>query len=414
MTSFPTVTFSPYTSPEQSAQPQRQQICILGGGFAGLYTALRLSQFPWNESSKPNITLVDQSDRFLFVPFLYELVTGELQTWEIAPPFEEILVNTGVRFIQSSVEDIRIDQRQVQLGNGQTLTYDRLVLALGGETPLDMVPGAKDHAIPFRTIADAYRLEERLRALEESPQDRIRVAIVGAGPSGVELACKLSDRLSPRGRLRLIDRNDQILKFSAPFTQSTALKALEQRDVWIDLETTPTAVQADRLFVEYKGQVDEIPVDLVLWTVGTKVAESIRRLPLKHNERGQLFTTPTLQVMDHPEIFALGDLAECRDAEGKQVPSTAQAAFQQADYAGWNIWASLRDRPLLPFRYSHLGEMLTLGIDSAALAGLGLKLEGPLAYLIRRLAYLYRMPTLEHQLKVGLNWILRPLLETSA
>lgn len=413
MTSFPTVTFSPYTAPEQSVQSPRQQICILGGGFAGLYTALRLSQFPWKESSKPNITLVDQSDRFLFVPFLYELVTGELQTWEIAPPFEEILVNTGVRFIQSSVEDIRIDQRQVQLGNGQTLTYDRLVLALGGETPLDMVPGAKDHAIPFRTIADAYRLEERLRALEESPQDRIRVAIVGAGPSGVELACKLSDRLSPRCRLRLIDRNDQILKFSAPFTQSTALKALEQRDIWIDLETTPTAVQTDRLFVEYKGQVDEIPVDLVLWTVGTKVAESIRRLPLKHNERGQLFTTPTLQSIDHPEIFALGDLAECRDVEGKQVPSTAQAAFQQADYAGWNIWASLSDRPLLPFRYSHLGEMLTLGIDSAALAGLGLKLEGPLAYLIRRLAYLYRMPTLEHQLKVGLNWILRPLLETS-
>jgi len=74
---------------------------------------------------------------------------------------------------------------------------------------------------------------------------------------------------------------------------------------------------------------------------------------LKQNQRGQLTTTPTLQVVD-PEIFALGDLADCRDAEGQQVPTTAQAAFQQADYAGWNLWASLTNRPLLPFRYQHL------------------------------------------------------------
>lgn len=158
--------------------------------------------------------------------------------------------------------------------------------------------------------------------------------------------------------------------------------------------------------------MDTIPVDLVLWTVGTAIAQVIRLLPLKQNSRGQLLTLPTLQVADHPEIFALGDLADCRDAEGKQVPSTAQATLQQADHLAWNLWASLSDRPFLPFHYSHLGEMLTLGTDSATLTGLGLKLDGPLAYVCRRLAYLYRMPNLEHQLKVGLNWILRPLVTT--
>ena len=391
-------------------QPAR--ICILGGGFGGLYTALRLSQLPWEKSERPEIVLVEQSDRFLFSPLLYELLTGELQTWEIAPPFEEILSNTGVRFCQGIVTGVDIDQRRVQLQDGPEISYDKLVLALGGETPLDLVPGATSYAFPFRTIADTYRLEERLRVLEESVADKIRVAIVGAGYSGVELACKLADRLGERGRFRLIELTDQILRTSPEFNRTAANKALEARGVWIDLETKVEEIGPDTIALEYKNQVDTIPVDLVIWTVGTRVAPVVRTLPLKQNQRGQLTTTPTLQVVDHPEIFALGDLADCRDAEGQQVPTTAQAAFQQADYAGWNLWASLTNRPLLPFRYKHLGEMMTLGTNNATFTGLGMKLDGPLAYVARRLAYLYRMPTLDHQLKVGFNWITSPILES--
>ena len=108
-------------------------------------------------------------------------------------------------------------------------------------------------------------------------------------------------------------------------------------------------------------------------------------------------------------LHALGDLADGLDAEGNKVPTTAQSALQQADYAAWNIWASLTDRPLLPFRYQHLGEMMTLGTDNATLTGLGVKLDGSLAHIVRRLTYLYRMPTLDHQIRVGLNWITQPL-----
>jgi len=390
-------------------QPKR--ICILGGGFGGLYTALRLSQLPWSKLEKPEIVLVDQRDRFLFSPLLYELLTGELQTWEIAPPYTELLAGTGVHFYQAAVASIDVQSKQVQLQDGPELSYDRLVLALGGETPLDIVPGAAEHAIPFRTIADAYRLEERLRTLESSDADKIRVAIVGAGYSGVELACKLADRLKERGRLRLVELTDQILRSSPEFNREAAQKALEERGVWIDLETKVEALGENTISLEYKGKVDTIPVEVVLWTVGNKVAEVVQNLPLKHNPRGQLVITPTLQAIDYPEIFALGDLAECQDAEGQKVPATAQSAFQQAEYAGWNIWASLTDRPLLPFRYQHLGEMMTLGTEDATFTGLGVKLDGQLAYVARRLAYLYRMPTLDHQLKVGLNWIARPLRE---
>jgi len=390
---------------------QTTRICILGGGFGGLYTALRLSQLPWEKAQRPEIILVDQNDRFVFSPLLYELLTGELQTWEIAPPYEELLANTGVRFTQAAVAGINVDEKRVHLQDGPEFSYERLVLALGGETPLDMAPGVAEYAIPFRTITDAYRLEERLRILEESNKDKIRIAIVGAGYSGVELACKLAERLGERGRLRLIELSDLILRTSPDFNRETAHKALDDRDVWIDLETAVESIGPDTISLLYKGQVDTIPVDLVLWTVGTRVAPVVRSLPLKQNQRGQLATTPTLQVVDHPDIFALGDLADCRDAEGQQVPSTAQAAFQQADYAAWNIWASLTGRPLLPFRYQFLGEMMTLGTDNATFTGVGVKLDGPLAYITRRLAYLYRMPTLDHKLKVGFNWIARPVLD---
>ena len=392
-----------------SEQPTR--ICILGGGFGGLYTALRLSQLPWEKPQRPEIILVDQNDRFLFTPLLYELLTGELQTWEIAPPYEELLVNTGVRFTQAAVAGINVEERQVQLQDGPEFAYDRLVLAMGGETPLDLAPGVTEYGLGFRTIADAYRLEERLRILEESDREKIRVAIVGAGYSGVELACKLAERLGERGRLRLIEMSDMILRTSTDFNRDAAHKALNDRKVWIDLETSVASIEPYSMSLLYKGQVDTIPVDLVLWTVGTRVAPVVRALSLKQSQRGQLTVTPTLQAIDHPEIFALGDLADCHDAEGQQVPNTAQAAFQQADYTAWNIWASLTGRPLLPFRYQHLGEMMTLGIDNATFTGLGMKLDGPLAYLTRRLAYLYRMPTLNHKLKVGLNWMAQPLLE---
>lgn len=390
---------------------QQPRICILGGGFGGLYTALRLSQLPFSKQEKPEIVLIDRHDRFLFVPLLYELLTGELQTWEIAPPFAELLANTGVRFCQANVAGIDVESKQVHLQDGLELKCDRLVLALGGKTPLDMVPGAVEYAYSFRSLADAYRLEERLRFLEARDTDKIRIAIVGGGYSGVELACKLADRLGEKGRLRLVEQGDKILRTSPEFNRETATKALEKRQIWTDLETEVESIGPDTISLIYKGQVDVLPVDIVLWTVGTQVSSMVRSLPFKQNHRGQLTVNPTLQVIDYPDIFALGDLVECHDAVGQKVPSTAQTAFQQADYTAWNVWASLTDRPLLPFRYQPLGEMMTLGKDSATLAGLGIKLDGQLAHIARRLAYLYRMPTFEHQLKVGFNWISKPIQE---
>ncbi|MBP0017420.1 MAG: NAD(P)/FAD-dependent oxidoreductase [Cyanobacteria bacterium SBLK] len=384
-----------------------KRIGILGGGFGGLYTALRLSQLPWENASQPEIVLIDKNDRFLFSPLLYELLTGELQTWEIAPPFSELLANTGVRFLQANITGIELQTKQVHLEHRPSLTCDRLVVALGGTTPLNFVPGAKEYAIPFRTLEDTYRLQEKLRVLEASDRDKIRIAIVGGGFSGVELACKLADRLGERGRLRIIERSEDILATAAEFNRQAAKQALEERGIWLDVETSVEEVGPEHLSLLYKSQSDEIAAEIVLWTAGTKASPLLDSFPFPKCDRGLIKLMPTLQIEGYEGIFAVGDIA----ATEEKIPATAQTAIQQADYCAWNLWASLCDRPLLPFRYNSLGEMMALGIDNATLTGLGIKLDGILAYLTRRLVYLYRLPALNHQLAVGFNWISQPLIE---
>ncbi len=387
-----------------------KKICILGGGFGGLYTALRLDKLPWEEEPKPEIILVDKNDRFVFLPLLYELITEEMQTWEIAPPYSELLADTEIQFIQDTVTKVDITNQQVALANHTSLNYDKLAFALGGSTPLNLVAGAKEYAIPFRSLEDAYHLKEKLRSLENSEQEKIRVAIVGGGYSGIELAVKIADYLGSRGRIRIIERGDNILKQATKFNQEAAQKALEERQVWLDLETEVEAIKADSISLSYKGKIDTIPVDIVLWTVGTKASNLINNLSLPLTEKKKLSINDKLQVEDHPEIFAVGDLAECYGEEGKILPANAQVAFQQADYCAWNIWASLTHKPLLPFRYQALGEMMALGIDNATVSSLGFGFDGLGAYLARRLIYLYRLPTLKHQLSVGLNWLTAPLV----
>ncbi|MEH1965586.1 NAD(P)/FAD-dependent oxidoreductase [Nostoc sp.] len=385
------------------------QVYILGGGFAGLYTALQLDRFPWKRSLKPQITLIDKNDRFLFTPFLYEFVTQEFQQWEIAPPYLKLLVGTDIQFCRGTVEQVDLNNRQVRLQAGQVLTYDRLVLAVGRETSLDIIPGAASYALPFRTLADADRLKAKLRSLEASEQSIIRVAIAGGGPSGVELAGKLADRLQERGQIHLIERGATLLKSFTTFSQKTAHQVLAAHRVRVDLETNIQSIGYDSITLENQGQVKTVAVDLVLWTAGTGVNSSLRHLDCRQNPQGQLLTRPTLQLVDYPEVFALGDLANICDYRGKPIPATAQSAYQQASCAAYNLRASLTKRSLRHFHYLHLGEMLTLGINTAIVSSLGfINLKGYIGHISRQLVYLLlRMPTLRHRIQVGKHWLFR-------
>lgn len=387
------------------------RICILGGGFGGLYTALNLARLPWAVS--PEIILVDKSDRFLFTPFLYELVTGEMQEWEIAPTFAELLADTGIQFVHGLVTNIDLEAQQVEVNIGQPsiLAYDRLVLAIGSETPMQTVDGAAEYAIPFRNLNDFYRLNSKLELLEASDRDKIRICIAGGGSSGVELACKIADRLKERGRVRLVDRNAKILNNSTEANRKIAELALSQRGVWTDLNTRVSQINDSEVTLDYADGSDTLPVDIVLWTVGSNFSKVLQNLSVEHRQ-GAIATESTLQVKGYTDVFAIGDLANFFDANSIPLPSTAQVAFQQAQYCAWNIWASLNQKALVPFSYIPLGEFISLGIDGATASIFGkFSIDGLPAHAMRRLAYLLRMPTFQHQWKIGIYWFTKPLIE---
>lgn len=441
-----------YTWPDK----KRPRVCILGGGFGGLYTALRLESLVWPDDKKPQVVLVDQSERFVFKPMLYELLSGEVDVWEIAPRFSDLLANTGVQFFQDRVKTLHpsdhlgmngpgssVPGGTVLLESGFLIEYDWLVLALGAEPKLDFVPGAMEFAFPFYSLEDAMRVNEKLRKLERrnfSNGSTVKVAVVGCGYSGVELAATISERLQDRGIVQAINVEKTILPSAPAGNREAAMKVLASRKVQLylgylvrcirrvgDSEASENVKGDERYLLELqagergsKSQIVE--ADIVLWTVGSKpllpqVEAGQRPSELPLNARGQAETDETLRVKGHPRIFALGDSSALRDSNGRLLPATAQVAFQEADFAGWNIWAAINNRPLLPFRFQNLGEMMTLGRYDAAISPSfieGLTLEGPIGHAGRKLAYLMRLPTDEHRVKVGISWLAKSTIDSIA
>ncbi|CAL1358090.1 unnamed protein product [Linum trigynum] len=425
------------------------RVCILGGGFGGLYTALRLESLAWPDDKKPQVLLVDQAERFVFKPMLYEILSGEVDSWEIAPRFVDLLSNTAVQFVQDRVKVLQPCDHlgingsaksdsagTVLLQSGLLIEYDWLVLALGSEAKLDVVPGSAEYALPFSTLEDALKVDCKLRELERrnfSKGSPISVCIVGCGYAGVELAATVAERLQDRGVVRAINVENMICPTAPPGNREAALKVLTSRKVELLLGYFVRSIQktsdsdSEKYILELqpaeKGmQSQSLETDLVLWTVGSKpllpeLEPRERPLELPLNARGQAETDETLRVKGHPRIFALGDSSSLRDLKGKVLPPTAQVAFQQADFTGWNLWAAINDRPLLPFRFQNLGEMMTLGQSDAAVTPSfidELTLEGPIGHTARKIAYLIRLPTDEHRVKVGLSWLTRSAIQSIA
>ncbi|KAF3503676.1 hypothetical protein F2Q69_00045194 [Brassica cretica] len=438
-----------YTWPDN----KRPRVCILGGGFGGLYTALRLESLVWPDDKKPQVVLVDQSERFVFKPMLYELLSGEVDVWEIAPRFSDLLTNTGIQFLRDRVKTLlpcdglgvngsqsSVTGGTVLLESGFNIEYDWLVLALGAEPKLDLVPGAMEFALPFYTLNDAIRVNERLSKLERrnfKNGSAIKVAVVGCGYGGVELAATISERLQDRGTVQAINVSKSILTSAPDGNREAAMKVLTSRKVQLLLGYLVRCIKRATGSEEEDGgggylleleptekgvESQVIEADMVLWTVGTKPLLTELEQPsgpsvLPLNVRGQAETDETLRVKGHPRIFALGDSSSLRDSNGKLLPTTAQVAFQEADFTGWNIWAAINNRPLLPFRFQNLGEMMTLGRYDAAISPSfieGLTLDGPVGHAARKLAYLIRLPTDEHRFKVGVSWFAKSAVESVA
>lgn len=470
------VTAASSSSPSAAPAPDGPRVCILGGGFGGLYTAVKLESLFWTRGTKPRVTLIDQADRFTFKPLLYELITGAATADEVAPSYAQLLAPYPVTFVQGRVAAVRPEETTadggsegggtVVLDSGEGLPYDWLVLALGAETNTFGIPGVKEYALPFSTYADASRVVSRLDALAAGASYP-EVVVVGGGYAGVELAAAVAEKFQGRGRIQLVTSTSDILNKSPEGQREAAKKALQDDGISI---TTQAAVTEIRLIAaggedqetakrvvyvkDADGQIEKLEADLVVWAAGQAPVPRIvtpqkLALPFPADASGATQTDPTLRVLRNRKVFALGDIAV---AEGQQTgkyatqklmekyPATAQVAFQQADYVAWNIWASINNRPLLRFSYQHLGDMMSLGatkgavtmpipvpppISAAAQAGPlgeilrlagvkvnttfagasdGVTLEGPLAAVVRRAAYLYRQPTDQQRLRVAASW----------
>eukprot|EP00803_Ostreobium_quekettii_P007009 evm.model.scf_65.16 EVM.evm.TU.scf_65.16 scf_65:121184-122824(-) len=452
-------------STSASGKDSGPRVCILGGGFGGLYTAIALDRLNWPEGRRPQVTLVDCSDRFVFKPLLYEVMQGLVQPWEAAPHFADLLAPFETTFVQGRVVSVAPDQvtkdggsaggGEVALEGGRSLKYDWLVLALGSEPDTRDVPGVKEHAVPFSTLEDANRVLEGLREVEARGKVP-RVVVVGGGYAGVELAAAVGDRLKGhQGAVTLVTNQDTILDSAGEAQRAASSKVLASQGVEVRTGLLVFEVAA-RARGDTPLEVSLIPdpvcgggaiagsvqADLVLWTAGARPAtgkgrDDAGRFPFPRSRAGALQTDATLRVINHARVFALGDVAVAgSEAGGRGFPPTAQVAFQQADYTAWNLWAGVNGRPLLPFRYQHLGNMMSLGGDSASIAlpfglpegvaraardsgaaalaeaagvkigegGGDVSLEGPLAAFVRRAAYWYRQPTTEHRARVGASW----------
>jgi NADH dehydrogenase len=388
---------------------QTRRICILGGGFGGLYTAIDLSRLTPVKSGQWQVTLVEPKDHFLFTPLLYELITGELQRWEIAPSYRQLLTGTQINLKSQKASNIDLNNRQVYLENEEIIDYDYLILAVGVRNRWPAIPGLADYGLTFRSLEDVERLQATIHDLETQGKSLINLAIIGGGPNGVELACKVADRLGKRGKVHLVERNEEILQNFPKSVQVASYRSLLAKNVSLYLNTGLSAVTAHSMTVFKDNKNEVIPTNLLLWTAGTEAQNWITNLDCQKTPQGKLLTHSSLQLLDYPEVFAVGDIAEIYPSK-QVIPATAQAAYQAASVVAKNISAVIRKKSLKSYYYLHLGDMLTLGKKSALVSSFGLNISGKLADIMRRFVYILRLPTKRHQLKVFQHWAKKILL----
>jgi NADH dehydrogenase len=402
-----------------------ERTVILGGGFTGLFTALRL-----NRRRYPHpVVLVDRSERFSFKPLLYELLSGEMDAYQVWPRFEELLRGSRITFIQDSVRTVDLEGRWVELESGLSYAYKNLVIALGGALG-GAGPDNRD-AFFLRTGEETLKLRQHLRnCLQQAtqlgePEERKRlltVAVVGGGPAGIELAATLADwlpasftRLGGDGRevrVALLQRGMQLLPQDMSLhLRKTAVDALARRTVPVEviLGASVKKVEPDGVHYERDSSAQLIPAAAVVWTGGgggggMAMPFKLQGLPPQgYNKHGRLLVTPTWQLPNFPEVFAGGDLA--LDPDHPQ-PTTAQAAYQEGEGIAYNLEALAFGRQTSVAPVRSLGTMMKLGLGEGAVEIFDrYEVAGRLGLLIRQLRYLGLLPTPIYSFKATAYWL---------
>jgi len=398
--------------------PERpHRVVIVGAGFGGLETALRLAGAP------VSITLVDRRNHHLFQPLLYQVATASLATSEIAWPIRYLLRDRSeVTTLFATVSGVDADGHRVLLDDGDALPYDALVLATGARHAYFGHDEWEPFAPGLKTLEDATTLRRRIlvafeRAEREAdPQRRaalLTFVIVGAGPTGVELAGTIAelaqDTLPPdfrnidthKARVVLIEAGPRVLAGFADDLSAYAQHALESIGVEVVLGQAVTECSAEG--VVYDGH--SLEAKTLIWAAGVRASPAAEWLGAASDRAGRLQVQPDLTVPGHPDIFAVGDTVVIADTDGKPVPGIAPAAKQQGRYVADCIRKRLRGETSPPFRYQHAGSLAQIGKRKAVIDFGSFKLRGTIAWWIWGIAHIYFLIGLRNRLSVALSWL---------
>lgn len=393
-------------------------LIVIGAGFGGLEVVHRLARSPLR------ITLVDRRNHHLFQPLLYQVATASLATSEIAWPIRHLLRRRPeVTTLLATVMGIDRDMRSVRLEDGSTVNYDTLVIATGARHAYFGHDDWEPFAPGLKTLEDATTVRRRiLLAFEQAERERdeqrrsalLTFVIIGAGPTGVELAGTIAELAratlpgdfrnidTRQARVVLIEGGPRVLAGFADDLSTYAQRSLESIGVEVVLGRPVTACSAEG--VVFGGNL--LPAATVIWAAGVQASPAAQWLGISADRAGRVIVEPDLTVPDHPEIFVIGDTAAVFDQEGSPVPGIAPAAKQQGRHVAATIRARLsQQNGVRRFRYKPDGSLATMGKRLAIVDFGWIKLRGALAWWIWGLAHIYFLIGVRNRLSVALSWL---------
>ena len=400
---------------EAPAKPHR--VVIVGAGFGGLETTSRLGGAP------VEITLIDRRNHHLFQPLLYQVATASLATSEIAWPIRYLLRDRkDVTTLFANVNGVDAAGKRVLLDDDDSLPYDTLVLATGARHAYFGHDEWEPFAPGLKTLEDATTLRRRIlvafeRAERETdPRQRaalLTFAIIGAGPTGVELAGTIADLArdtlprdfrhidTRKARVVLIEAGPRVLAGFPDDLSAYAKASLERLGVEVMLGEAVTECSADG--VVYGGKT--LDARTIIWAAGVRASRAAEWLNAPADRAYRLQVEPDLTVPGHPDIFAIGDTVTIAGPDGTPVPGIAPAAKQQGRYVASLIRARLNGTTLPPFRYKHAGSLAQIGNRLAVIEFGWIKLRGAIAWWIWGIAHIYFLIGLRNRLSVALSWL---------
>jgi NADH dehydrogenase len=405
-----------------SARPDtnggRPRVLVLGGGFAGIGAAQKLSK------SDVDVVLVDKHDYHTFQPLLYQVATGLLERSAVGHPIRDLFhKQDNVRIRQDEVTAIDLDAREVSFSEVEPLSYDYLVLALGAEVNFFGVEGAAEHAFPLYTLADAVRLKdhvlERWESADRKPSliedGALNVVVVGGGPTGVETAGAMAelysgvfrkdypDVSSQQATITLIEASPEIFSMFKENLRAYTVEALEKRGVEVTTGEVVESIAPERVTLK-SGTV--LPAHTLVWGAGLQGNELIRSLGLDLERGNRIGVDEELRIVKHPEVYAVGDIAAITDTKTQQVlPQLGSVALQSGEHAGETIARLVAGKETKPFKYRDKGTMAAIGRGAAVVQMLGGRtMKGKKAQLAWGAVHLALLPTNEDRAKAVVDW----------